>query len=283
MSEKIKSLCLAGAFNRGICYLGALKKLEEENMLDIKKLIGVSIGSLIGVGMVVGFTPTEMYKLIVEKDTKEFMDVSILNGDRAVLRGEIYRKWVHNIVQSKILSNKWIPDLTAPFTLKDLYDKTGVDLTIVTTCIYSNNDRFKEGVIYFNHLDHGDIPVTFAIIASMTFPFIFPPMEYEGSYFIDGGVVNNFPIEKIDKDGLGICPVYDQLNGLECTRNPISYCNKIFELMSNHISLLKNITYDNILIIKCNKFNSIEFNMTIDDKITLYKLGYHAAEDYIKK
>lgn len=280
--KKITSLCLAGAFNRGICYIGSLKKLEESSLIDLKKVVSVSIGSLISIGIIIGYTPDEMYKLIVEKDTKEFMDISILKGNGGgVLKGEIYRRWVHNTIFQKLISNKWINDINDLFTLKDLYNRTNIDAIITTTCIYSENSEFNEGVVYLNHSTHPDIPITTAVNASMSFPFIFPPVEYKNAYFVDGGVLNNFPIEKIDKDGLGIRPLHKPLNGLECTKNPISYVNKVFELMSKHSEALKGIEYDNVLNIECENFNSVEFDMSIDDKITLYKLGYQAMEIYI--
>lgn len=59
---KINELCLAGAANRGISYIGALKVLDDKNLLDIKKLVGVSIGSLVGLCYILGYKPDELMK-----------------------------------------------------------------------------------------------------------------------------------------------------------------------------------------------------------------------------
>src|SRR5690606_19278043 len=43
-----------------------------------------------------------------------------------------------------------------------------------------------------------------AVVASGTFPTLFSPAEIDGQYLIDGGIVNNFPIEEIKKRGADI-------------------------------------------------------------------------------
>lgn len=275
MPDVIKSLCLAGAFNKGIAYVGCLQKLEDLKMIRLEKIVGVSIGSLIAMSYVIGYSPIEMYKLIVEKDTKEFMDFSVINSSSSVLKGSSYRKWVHEVIQSRILKNGWITDHDETFTMKQLKSKTGIEIVVVATCI-SKTEKFEEGIVHFSAENTPDIPISSAIIASMSFPFLFPPFEYEGAYFIDGGVLQNFPMNLIDSDGLGICPKYTPLNGIDSTKNPVSYISKIFELISEYSDSSRS--YSNVIRLDCNRFNSL-FNMSIDDKITLYKIGYEAIAE----
>src|SRR5690606_24707175 len=37
------------------------------------------------------------------------------------------------------------------------------------------------------------------VIASASFPGVFTPTEINGSYYIDGGILNNFPVEPLKK------------------------------------------------------------------------------------
>jgi predicted acylesterase/phospholipase RssA len=72
--------------------LGCIKKLEEMKLLELKKIVGVSIGAFIGACYIIGYTVDEMLDIIMKKNTKEFRDISLLEVDGAVLKGENYRK-----------------------------------------------------------------------------------------------------------------------------------------------------------------------------------------------
>ncbi len=58
----IKELCLSGACNRGICYIGCFKKFEELDILKVEKILGVSIGAFIAVCYIIGYNADEMLK-----------------------------------------------------------------------------------------------------------------------------------------------------------------------------------------------------------------------------
>ena len=92
----ITELCLAGAANRGICYIGVLKCLTDNNMLSVstlEKFVGVSIGSLVGVCYIIGFELNELFEFILETDLNELQDISfdsvLHNG--SILQGNSYR------------------------------------------------------------------------------------------------------------------------------------------------------------------------------------------------
>lgn len=267
---KIEELCLAGACNRGVCYLGCIKKLEEEQMLNIKKIVGVSIGAFIGACYIIGYTVSEMMKIIINKNTKEFQDITFT--EKAVLKGENYRKWVSEVISAKVDSN---------ITLKELYEKTKIDFIMSATCIYSNCEEFTEGLNYFSHELTPNIPLITAVTASMSFPFIFPPIVYKDCHFIDGGLLDNFPSHKISGDNsLGIKVNFTPINDLNTNSNPLSYIGKILELVSGRIKSLTPHNTKNIISISCDDFSIIDFEMSIDDKITLYKRGYNAVSEF---
>ena len=79
-----------------------------------------------------------------------------------------------------------------------------------------------------------------AVNCSMAFPFIFPPMEYKGCQFIDGGVLDNFPMDLLSVNAIGLKVNFKPIDSSTSTKNPISYIGKIFELMSNRFKILKD-------------------------------------------
>jgi len=270
-TSKITELCLAGGGNRGICYIGCIKKLEELDLLRIKKLAGTSIGAMIGACYLIGYSADEMLKIVIEKQAQDFKDFSF-SEQGAILKGQLYRQWVYNVFAKKV-----DPDIT----LLQLFNKTGIEFIMTATCIHSARDEFKEGINYFSHILTPDLPLITAVNASSAFPFIFPPINYKGHQFIDGGVLDNFPIEYLSSDALGIKVTFRLLDGSQSTRNPISYVGKIFELISIRLKDLSPGKSKNILSIDCDDFNIIDFEMSIDDKLTLYKRGYYSMESFI--
>lgn len=269
--EKVTEICLAGACNRGISYIGCFKKLEELNLLNLKKIVGVSIGSFIGACYMIGYSSEELLEMIVNKNMNEFKDFSI-NETGAVLKGEKYKKWVF-----EVLEKKEDPSIT----LKKLFEKNGIEYTITTTCIYSSNNEFSEGIVYLNYKNTPDMSLFTAISCSMAFPFLFPPVVYKNCQFIDGGVLDNFPMDLLSINAIGIKVNFKPIDS-SSTKNPISYIGKIFELISNRFKILKDEQHKNIILINCDDFDIVNFEMSIDDKITLYKRGYISTTTFFE-
>ncbi len=268
----ITEICMAGACNRGICYIGAFKKLEELKILKLEKIVGVSIGAFIAICYIIGYTSDELLKIIIEKDMKEFKDIS-LSEQGAVLKGEQYRKWVFEVLSGKIDPN---------ITLSELFEKTKINFITTTTCLYSLNKDFEEGIVQLSHIDTPTMPVITAITCSMAFPFIFPPINYKGNQFIDGGLLDNFPLGLLSENAIGLKVNFKPIDGSTSTHNPILYIGKLFEIISQRFRYLNPITNNNVISFDCDDFSLIDFEMSIDDKITLYKRGYTKMEKYIK-
>jgi NTE family protein len=268
----ITEICLAGACNRGISYVGCFRKLEELKLLKLKKIVGVSIGSFIGACYMLGYSSDELLEMVINKNMNEFKDFSITEPS-ALLKGERYKNWVY-----EVLAKKENPDIT----LQQLFEKTGIEYTVTTTCIHSVCDEFEEGIAYLSHKHTPDMSLFTAVNCSMAFPFVFPPMIYKGCQFIDGGVLDNFPMDLLSIDAIGIRVNFKPIDSSTSTKNPVSYIGKIFELMSNRFKILKDEQHQNIIVIDCDDFDVIDFGMSIDDKITLYKRGYNAMNSFIE-
>jgi len=268
----ITELCLSGACNRGICYIGCFKKLEELKLLKIEKIIGVSIGAFMAVCYILGYTSDELLKIVIEKNMKEFKDISF-SEQGALLKGEQYKNWVYEVISKKIDPN---------ITLGELYEITKIHFITTTTCIYSSTSEFKEGIVYLSHIETPTIPLIIAINCSMAFPFIFPPIYYKGCQFIDGGVLDNFPSDLVSDDALCLKVNFKQIDGSTSIKNPVSYIGKLFELISFRFKYLKSESSKNIVCVDCDDFNIIDFEIPIDDKITLYKRGYKAMDNFFQ-
>ena len=278
IKKMVRSVCLAGACNRGISYIGSFKKLEELELLKLEKIVGVSIGSFIAACYLIGYSSDELFEMIINKNMNEFKDYSnpfdAESDEGSLLKGISYKNWVF-----EVLAKKEDPNIT----LRELYEKTKIEYTVTATCIHSAGTEFEEGLAYLSHIHTPEMSLFTAVNCSMAFPFIFPPVNYKNYLFIDGGVLDNFPIDLLDLDTIGIKVNFKPIDSSTSTKNPISYIGKIFELISNRFKILKDEKHQNIIDIDCDDFDIIDFGMSIDDKITLYKRGYKTMSLFISE
>jgi NTE family protein len=261
---KIKELCLSGACHRGISYIGVLQYLEENNVIEAKsleKVIGVSIGSFVAACYLAGYSPLEFIDIVVNYDTSTLKDIDILNSESglAVLRGTAFREWISSVIAKKI---------SPQITMKEFYEKTKTHFTVVATCI-------EDGAVYINHETEPDFLLIDALISSMNFPFVFPPYVVNGKRYVDGGLLNNFPMHMLSQEAVGLTVNFENISDIH---NPFSYIGKLFELISRDRDLLRESNSKLIIRVEATDFSLIDFDMNVDDKMTLYKRGYNAAK-----
>lgn len=251
----IEELCISGGSQRGICYLGALMELEKLGYLDkkkLKKVIGVSIGSFILAIYLLNDSLNDILKMVINSDISSFADLKITNF--SLLNSNNFKNWVHETI--------------GDITLIELYEKTKVHLIIVQACL-------DEGLIHMDHLSHPNVKLYEALIASMSLPFIFEPYEIDGKKYVDGGVLENFPLYKLNADSYGIKLKSNNKNNDIITT--LDYIKKLFELVYKHINEYKKPISKNIIEIDTSDFNHTDFMINIDEKITLFKRGEEAV------
>ena len=259
---------MAGAASRGLCYLGALQHLYDKKLLDdLEMIAGVSIGSFIAVCLVVGFTPKEMFEILLYKDTKDFKDTSIDHAinQGSILKGDKYKTWVWEIISRKV------DPLT---TFLELYKKFNKKLMMTATCL-------QEGLVIFSTDKTPDMPIFYAILSSMAIPFIFPGIIYENKNYYDGGVLDNFPVTRLEGDDiLGLRVTSKEIN-VDYT-NVFMCVAKLFQLVSRQMRKLHG-EKGEIIVIDARDYNFVDFELSMDDKLTLYYRGYESVTPYVYK
>jgi predicted patatin/cPLA2 family phospholipase len=269
----INTLCISGGGIKGICVLGCIKNLIKNNVIslnNIKNYYCCSIGSIISFLFVLGLSTKDICyiwkKLNLEKYKLKFdFDKFIKNKgiDDAmnimiILQTVLYKK-----------TNKY------DITFMELYKLYDNKLNIVAT----NITLLKEEL--FSYDTTPNMSVMVAIRMSISLPIIFSPVLYKNNYYIDGGVINNFPIKYITtKNYIGIItqfyPIDEDINII----NIIMRCFNIFQKTSNE----KNIkNYNNIILLyyKGNKVN--EYNISNKNFDKLYRIGYNITQKWSNK
>ncbi len=156
------NLVLSGGGARGIAHLGVIKALLEYG-IEINQIAGVSMGSIMGAFIADGYSPDDALKIICEQRLFS-------------LFSPIFRRGLFSMNGLEKGLNKYIKHKTI--------ESLNIPLTIYATCVQNGQ------LVAF---DKGDIVKP--IIASSSIPGLFEPMLIDGKQYIDGGVLNNLPVE----------------------------------------------------------------------------------------
>ena len=170
----MNDLCIGGAGIDGVMFVGALEYLHSNSLLDLKRFYGCSIGSLIGILYITGISPKKILSMLMEIDTKELIqyDFSNIKTNNSILNNTLL-----NTLTSYIENHDTI-------TIGEFVEKYNVDINIYSASLSTYE------YINFNKKDYPEIKLKDAVIASMSVPFIFPPMKIGEKYYIDGCVKN---------------------------------------------------------------------------------------------
>lgn len=173
-------LVLSGGGVRGVAHIGVIKALEEIG-LKFDVLSGTSAGSIVGALYAYGYTPDQIFEFIIT--TKFFRSVR--------------PAWAW----TGILSVHGLRDVLLRHIPENSFEALKHPLHIAAT-------EIREGRIHY--FSQGElIP---AILASCCVPAIFDPYLFNGGAYVDGGILNNLPVQ----------PLRDQ-----CDFVVASHCNHI--------------------------------------------------------
>ena len=165
--------------------------------------------------------------------------------------------------------------INSKITFKELYEKFNKKIIITGVCL---NDI---SLHYFSCDNTPNMEVLKAITISISIPIIFKPFVYNDKLWIDGGVMNNYPIDLFndkldDVIGIYLDEEYDNHHTINDMQNYVYQIIKcIFRGMNyNKIEMYKN----NTIHIKSK---TVDFGNQIsqDEILKIYNIGYNTVSD----
>jgi NTE family protein len=164
-------------------------------------------------------------------------------------------------------------------TMKDIYVKFGKKLIFAT---YNLSQSKTE---YLSHETYPDLPCITALHMSANLPLIFEKFLYSGSYYIDGGLSDNFPIDLADDQSQKILGIlldndFENFNNIN-DMDIIEYIYHLFNIPSAQIVDLKIAKVSKkCKIIRLNYNNIKIFNFNIDSrtKLDMFSIGYNVTK-----
>jgi NTE family protein len=189
--KKLKiGLALGGGGALGMAHVGVLEILEE-NGIHIDMIAGTSMGAIVGAAYASGVKTEEMREFVNKIRTLDLVDFKLQKG--AVFSGASAEKWIANCVKSNTFE-----ELNMPFAC------TACDLLNGELVVLNSGDLIK------------------SVRASMSVPAIFKPVELDGRYLIDGGVVCNVPADIVKNMGADIVISVNVMGDYKLDKKPTS-------------------------------------------------------------
>jgi len=197
-NKHIQHLVFSGGGPAGLINYGAVKQLAKENVWSlaaIKSIYGCSVGAFLGIIVSLGYDWDWLDDYFIKRPWEKMFSLSaqtILDAydEKGLLGEKLFLEALKPLFRAK--------DLSEHCTLKELYEFNHIDIHLFTTNI--NTERLTK--VDLSYKTHPDITVLTALCMSTSYPLAFKPVCIADDCFIDGGLMNNFPLNDcLDQTG----------------------------------------------------------------------------------
>ncbi len=174
--EELTALVLAGGSTRGAIQIGMLQVLAEHGFVP-DRIYGSSVGAINGVGFAVD--PTREG---VERMTQVWLRI---RREDVYPQGRLHGPWLYLQQRDAVYANSGLRAIVEEGFPHERLEDAAVPVEVVATSLADGGEHW---------FTYG--PAVDAVLASAAMPAIFPPVEIDGERYIDGGVVDNVPIQR---------------------------------------------------------------------------------------
>lgn len=189
-------LVLSGGGARGFAHIGVLKVLEEQGIRP-DYITGNSMGALVAALYSLGYSACQLEEFVIKADWNDLLTDKITLRDIPAFEKNDYPgyplkmffKGAKPTLPSGMIRGQKVQALFSKlvwpsFNYTD-FDAFPIPYRCIATDIISGQDIvFKDGNL------------AEAMRSSMSIPTIFTPVERDSMMLVDGGVINNFPVQE---------------------------------------------------------------------------------------
>jgi NTE family protein len=174
-------LALSGGGPRGLAHIGVLRALEREG-IPVDVLAGTSMGGVIAAGYAAGLSPEDLEKeaLATARIRRLLRLIDPGLPEAGLMRGQRLQAYFEEII--------------GPLTFADLK----ISLALVAVDLNAQHEVI---------LTEG--PLSLALRATISVPGLFTPVEIDGQRLVDGGVLDNLPIDAAQHLGADVVIAVD--------------------------------------------------------------------------
>ncbi|MBF4493668.1 patatin-like phospholipase family protein [Flavobacterium sp. MR2016-29] len=197
-------LVLSGGGAKGFAHIGVLKVLEEAG-IKIDFIGGTSMGSVIGGLYASGYNASQIDSIFKKTNFDELINDYIPRSSKnfygkkndelyaIVLPFSNFKVGIPEALSKGMYNYNLLSSLTR--NVRHIRDFNKLPTPFL--CIGTNIETGEEVLLNKGNLVQ-------AMMASAAFPSLFTPVEIDGNLLVDGGVVNNYPIQEVRNLGADI-------------------------------------------------------------------------------
>ena len=273
-------LVLSGGGAKGLAQIGVLKTLDSLGV-RVDYISGTSMGSVIGALYASGYTGKQLDSIVKKFDFQTIINDEVPRESKTFFERKNAEKYalslpVNNFkiqLPSSISRGQNMFNLFTKLTLNVSGVNDFSKLPIPFYCIATDMQTGQEVV-----LNHGSLAQ--AIAASSALPTLFQPITLDDKLLMDGGIVNNYPIEGLKSKDLDVIIGVDVQGPLLDTNRLNSVSDILIQI--NNFSAIKEMKakakFTDIYIHpNVNEYSLISF----EDKNEIIKNGETATEKFL--
>ena len=271
----INTLVFSGGGVSGFSQMGFIQELDDQQLCkNVRNLVASSIGSVVATCWSVGISGNKMldWFLNVNHDVLKIKDLSLLFTDFGLDDGEIFIA----VIVDLLLSCNVSPLLT----FNDIASTYNKNLYITGTNLKTHD------VVYFSKKEgFGDMKVLDAIRISISIPLVLTSVKYQGENYVDGGVLDNYPMSYAIKLTESLEDLQHKIIGCRTqswVSVPITNLETYFyNLAVCTIRKNKNQVNFYTVDVSTNGISSFQFGITRDERLELFSSAMKQTKAYL--
>lgn len=278
-------IIISSGGNRGIALIGALNEFNKNYPIyNIKYFTGCSVGALICLILVLGYSIDDLNEILFNIDFSIFQDLKILNLIEKCGLDEGIK--FNNFLKATIIQKNLNPNIS----YHELYLVTNKIFTVSVTNISKGISE------YHNHINTPDMSVMLSVRMSLNIPILFSPIFYKNDYYVDGALLDPFPYfyhKNTKKCGLWLFQKYEYyfINNLNVRfiddlPSSFSYIFNLLKIIyTNYMKkYYKKIPKDIVYIdFDYHKTFTESFEVSLEDKKKIFKIGLYKCYKFFNR
>jgi NTE family protein len=287
---------------KGIGLVGALEVMEAKGF-QWNMVAGTSAGAIVAALVAAGYTAGELRQILEGLDYRQFKDEGFIDRvpiigqlasllfEKGIYEGEFFETWIR-----ELLSKKGVK------TFGDLLAKPGSlyrhRLQVLVSDVTENRILVLPSGLEHYRVSPDSYDVARAVRMSMSIPFFFEPVRSGGHYFVDGGMLSNFPVWLFDRQpqnaGDADPPPRFPTFGfklVEPTDNEPNQIDSIIDFIKALVTTMleshdkqhvEEADFLRTIAIPTVGVRTTEFTLTAEKRTRLYQSGRAAAEEFLR-
>lgn len=225
-------LVLSGGGAKGYAHVGVLEELEKAQ-IPIDYIGGTSMGAIVGGLYASGYSASDLHKILKKIDFQKIIYDDTNREDASFFQKQYEEKYLISLTFNhfkltlpKSFSKGYGTLNTLIKYLQHTHDDDDFsNLNIPFLCIGTNLETGKQKIF-----KKGFLPQ--AVFASGAYPTLFSPVQIDSAFYIDGGIINNYPVQEVKDMGADIIIGVDLGEGLMKEKEIKNVANILEQIVS---------------------------------------------------